>query len=177
MTFLRTAALLACLLLPATSPARGEALDDSTLLQRFVLPFAIAQLEKHGGFLPFGAAMQASGQIVALGGYDGSDDEATPPPADIVKLIQADLAAGASKGDYRATALAYDASVAVPPDGQPSDAIAIALDRQDGASVILFLSYALHDGKAGFGIPFTRQGTAAVFPLQAAPQDAEGASD
>ena len=176
MTFLRTAALLACLLLPATSPAHGEALDDSTLLQRFVLPFAIAQLEKHGGFLPFGAAMQASGQIVALGGYDGSDDEATPP-ADIVKLIQADLAAGASKGDYRATALAYDASVAVPPDGQPSDAIAIALDRQDGASVILFLPYALHNGKAGFGTPFTRQGTAAVFPLQAAPQDAEGASD
>lgn len=176
MTFLRTAALLACLLLPATSPARDEALDDSTLLQRFVLPFAIAQLEKHGGFLPFSAAMQASGQIVALGGYDRSDDEATPP-ADIVKLIQADLAAGASKGDYRATALAYDASVAVPPDGQPSDAIAIALDRQDGASVILFLPYALHDGKAGFGTPFTRQGTAAVFPLQAAPQDAEDASD
>ena len=177
MTFFRTAALLACLSFPAAPQAHGVAQDDGALLQQFVAPFAIAQLEQHGGFLPFGAAMRSAGQIVALGGYDGADDEATPPPADIVRLLQADLAAGAGNGEYRATALAYDASVAIPPDGQPSDAIAIALDLQDGDSVILYLPYELRDGKVSVGAPFTRQGTATIFPVKAVPRESETASE
>ena len=163
MSPLRTAALLACLLSPAAAHTHTDAPADNGRLQDFVMPFAIGQLEKRGEFMPFGAAMLPTGQIVAIGGYDGEEEDGAPLPADIIKLIQDALAQGAADGEYKATALVYDATVPLPSSGKQSDAIAVALDHRDGYSVMTFLPYELRGKEVRMGTPFTRQGTATVF--------------
>jgi hypothetical protein len=162
MKLLRALALPVVLFFSSTahsSPTTSSKEDTEALLQ-FVAPFAEQQLGKHGEFLPFGAGMTATGEIVATGAGNGDE---TPLPADIIAMMQEFHAGSAAAGKFRATALVYDASVPLPSSSQTSDAIAIALDHEDGYSVVTFLPYTLVDGKLHRGPAFTRPGTASVF--------------
>ena len=156
----RTATLLAVLSFSATALAQTQAQRDAEYLQEFVAPLAKIQLEKQGHFLPLGAALKQSDKFVLM---PLSTSTSGLLPTDIIKLIQEALAQGASDGEYKTTALAYDATVPLPSSGKQSDAIAVALDHRDGYSVITFLPYELRGKEVHMGTPFTRQGTASVF--------------
>ena len=156
----RTAALLAILCLSATAQAQSQAQRDAEYLQAFVTPLARIQLEKQGHFLPFGAALQQTDKFVLMPVSTGTGGLL---PADLIKQIQEALAQGAADGEYKTTALVYDATVPLPSSGKQSDAIAVALDHRDGYSVITFLPYTLRGKEVHMGTPFTLRGTATVF--------------
>ena len=156
----RTAILLASLFFPVTAQAQSQAQRDAEYLQEFIVPLAQMQLERTGEFLPIAAALKPSDKFVLIPVLPSM----TPlMPVDIIRHLQVVLAREAANGNYKTTALVYDATVPLPSSGKPSDAIAVALDHQDGYSVITFLPYELHGKKLQMGTPFTQQGTASVF--------------
>ncbi|KHA75891.1 hypothetical protein JAB1_30320 [Janthinobacterium sp. MP5059B] len=159
----RTVTLLAVLCFSATAQAQSQAQRDTEYLQEFVVPLAKLQLEKQGHFLPLGAALKQADKFVLM---PASTAAMSLLPADIIKLIQEALVQGAVDGEYKTTALVYDATVPLPSSGKQSDAIAVALDHRDGYSIITFLPYELRGKKVHMGTPFTRQGTATVFKQQ-----------
>jgi len=155
-----TACLLATALFSATAQAQSQAQRDAEYLQAFIVPFAKVQLEQRGQFLPLGAALKQTDNFVLM---PVSRSAPGLLPADIIQQIQQALEQGAADGDYKTTALVYDATVPLPASGKPSDAIAVALDHRDGYSVITFLPYELRGKEVHMGTPFTRQGTSTVF--------------
>src|SRR5438552_820540 len=58
-------------------PTYGQILNDAKAdcqaLLDSVLPFAEQMLVNHGTFYPYGGAMRPDGQIVTVGGYDGTE--------------------------------------------------------------------------------------------------------
>ena len=157
---LRAGCLLFALLLSATALAQSQARRDAEYLQEFIVPLAKLQLERRGQFLPIGAALKQNDDFVLMPVIPSAPGLL---PADIIKRIQESLEQGAAEGQFKATALVYDATVPLPASGSQSDAIAVALDHRDGYSVITFLPYELRGKEVRLGTPFTRQGTAAVF--------------
>ena len=156
----RTVTLLAALCFSATTQAQSQAQRDADYLQAFVVPLVKLQLERQGHFLPLGAALKQTDKFVLM---PSSAADTSLMPADIIKLLQEALVQGAADGEYKATALVYDATAPLPVSGKPSDAIAVALDHRDGYSVITVLPYELCGKEVHMGTPFTHQGTAAVF--------------
>ena len=156
----RTAILLASLFSPVTAQAQSQAQRDAEYLQEFIVPFAKLQLERRGVFPPIGAALKANDKFILM---PVDKTAVSMLPKELIELMQEALVQGAADGEYKTTALAYDATVPLPSSGKPTDAIAVALDHRDGYSVITFLPYELHGKKLHMGTPFTQQGTASVF--------------
>ena len=135
--------------------------SESEILLGTALPFAQKMLEQYGEFYPYGAAMEAEdGEIVSVAGTTGAEQ---PSPKELIELLRGAFRQGARGGKYRATALAYDALVAVPPSAEKSDAIAVALDHLGGYSVVVFLPYKLTEGKVVYGELFVQEGDNLVF--------------
>ena len=155
-----TVTLLAVLCFSATAQAQSQAQRDVEYLQEFVVPLAKLQLERQGHFLPLGAALKQTDKFILM---PASTAAMSLLPADMIKLIQEALVQGAADGEYKTTALAYDATVPLPSSGKQSDAIAVALDHRDGYSIVTFLPYELRGKKVHMSTPFARQGTATVF--------------
>ena len=155
-----TVTLLAVLCFSATAQAQSQAQRDVEYLQEFVVPLAKLQLERQGHFLPLGAALKQTDKFILM---PASTAAMSLLPADMINLIQEALVQGAADGEYKTTALVYDATAPLPVSGKPSDAIAVALDHRDGYSVITVLPYELCGKEVHMGTPFTHQGTAAVF--------------
>lgn len=115
---------------------------DCEALLDVVMPFAEQMLKTHGEFFPFGAAMLPDGKTTQVGAWDGDEH---PKSADIITLLKDGFVAGARKGEYKATALVYDARYKSD-DGALTDAIAVELDHRDNYSVVVFYPYSLKDG-------------------------------
>jgi hypothetical protein len=105
---------------------------DCQAIVNFVLQFAKQMLTTHGEFIPFGAAMRPDGQLVAIGGYDGNEH---PQSVDVIALMKDGFIAVSRKGEYKATAIVYDARVKLPSTEEKSDAIAVSLNHRDNYSV------------------------------------------
>lgn len=129
-------------------------------LMNAALPFAEQMLQKHGEFLPYGAALKANGEIASVAGYDGREQ---PPSNDIIRLLKDGFVKAARSGEYKATALVYDVRVVLPSTGKKSDAIAVSLNHRDDYSVTVFFPYQLSNGKITFGDVFAQKGEADVF--------------
>jgi hypothetical protein len=128
-----------------------------------VLPFAEQMLATHGEFHPYGGAMLPNGQFVSVSGYDGNE---LPPATDVIALIKAGLVAAARKGDYKATAIVYNARVKLSSSGDMSDAIAVSLDHRDNYSVVVFVPYKIDSGKLSLGTTLAQKGAADIFSAQ-----------
>ncbi len=111
---------------------------DLDELLNVILPFAQQQLEKHGGFFPFGAALGSNGDVKALAGYDG--DEA-PGPDIVVELLFDGLRSDAASGLIRASGVCLAMTVQLPMQSKKSDAICVRLEHRDGDAVHVFLPY------------------------------------
>ena len=136
---------------------------DCQALMNSVLPFAKQMLTTHGGFIPFGGAMRPDGQLVSIAGYDGNQH---PQSVDVIALIKNGFIAAARKGEYKATAIVYDAKVELPSVEEKSDAIAVSLNHRDDYSVVVFLPYKIESKKLILGTVFAQKGYADVFPAQ-----------
>ncbi|NPC59398.1 hypothetical protein [Caenimonas soli] len=124
------------------------------------LPLAEKMLREHGGFYPYGAALDRNGKVVPVSASDG---KARPAPADLIRLLAAGFEEGAKKGKYQATALIYDARVLDPSSGVKSDAIAVALDHRENYSVVVYIPYRVESGKYFPGKLFATKGESRVF--------------
>jgi hypothetical protein len=111
---------------------------DFDRLLEFCLPFAQQTLKKYGDFHPFAAKVGADGALSPLAIY-GDDDE---PKAAPVEQYEALLRRLTAEGDVSAVALCYDSVVfANGEDGGSKDAIAVALEHQNGECIASFLPY------------------------------------
>jgi hypothetical protein len=137
--------------------------SDCHALMNFVLRFAKQMLTTHGEFIPFGAAMRPDGQPVAIAGYDGNEH---PQSVDVIALMKDGFIAAARKGEYKATAIAYDARVKLPSTEEKSDAIAVSLNHRDNYSVKVLFPYKIESRKLILGTVFAQKGEADIFPAQ-----------
>jgi hypothetical protein len=128
-------------------------------LLNVLMPFAHQTLERYGEFYSCGATLDASGKIaLAAIGEDVAEDL-----QEMVRIINDGFIAGARSGEYRATALAYEATV-VPPGGRKKvDAIAVALDHRDSYSVLVFFPYTVNGQEVVIGAPFGGAGEGQIF--------------
>jgi len=110
-------------------------------------------LEKYGEFFPFGRAMKPNGEIVSVAGYDGDEQ---PLSQDVIDLLKDGYRQAAKNGDYKATALFYDARVIPPNSENKTDAIAVALDHKGNYSVVVYFPYKLADSNVEFGEIFVK---------------------
>ena len=137
-----------------------EGKDEAQQLMDNVLPFAEQMLNEHGEFIPYGGAMTSSGEIVSVAGTDGEEQ---PKSTDIIQLLQDGFKKEAQAGNYKATAIVYDVRVRSPETGDPSDAIAVALDHKSGYSVVVLLPYTLENGQLKYGAISAQAGENSVF--------------
>src|SRR5262245_54636156 len=141
----------------------SDAKADCEALMNSVLPFAQQMLTTHGEFIPFGGAMRANGQIIAVAGYDGNEQ---PRSVDVIGLMKDGFIAAARKGEYKATAIVYDVKVKLPSTGETSDAIAVSLNHRGNYSIIVLFPYTIDSGKLILGTAFAQKGEADIFPAQ-----------
>ena len=118
--------------------AEGRAESELEQLLNAVIPFAQQMLSKHGEFNPFAAAVSREGRLKFIGIPPHEQNKITE---DLIDRLRETLIIGASKGDYRATGICSDVSVAVTDDGEKSDAVRISLEHLDGQSMNVFLPY------------------------------------
>ena len=147
--------------------AQSQAQWDAEYLQEFVVPLARLSLERSDQFLPIGAALERTDKFVLM---PVRESDTTLSSHDIIKLLQETLAQGADDGDYKTTALVYDATIPLHASGKQSDAIAVAIDHRDGYSAVTFLPYELRGKKLQMGTPITRCGISSVFQQKPSPE-------
>ena len=133
---------------------------DVEELMNSMLPFGQQMLEKHGEFIPYGAAMTSANEIVSVAGYDGDEK---PLSQDIIELLKEGFRSAAEKGEYIATALFFDVRVTLPGSNEKSDAIAVALDHKENYSVIVLFPYQLVNSEVLFGEIFAQEGANEIF--------------
>jgi len=78
--------------------------EEAEVLLNVMLPFAEQQLQKHGEFFPFAAAMLTNGQVQMLATYDGNEH---PESQKVMDDIEEAFVRGANNNEYKATGLAY----------------------------------------------------------------------
>ena len=132
-------------------------------LMQEALPFAENLLLKHGEFFPYGQALDPSGAVVHVAAYDGREQ---PPCVDLMRLLKQGFVEGAKEGKYKATAMVYDVRVPLPSSGVKSDAFAVASDRRDNYSVVVYFAYEIKRGELAMGEVFANEGMFDVFPRQ-----------
>lgn len=140
---------------PMTTPK--EQAED---LLNELLPFAEQLLTKHGEFFPFAGALQPSGEVISIAGYDGRE---RPPSNDVISLLVHGLRNGASAGNYLATGLVYDVRVTPPSAAEPTNAIAVELEHRDGYAVKVFFPYVLSNAQAILSSPFATANERGIF--------------
>jgi hypothetical protein len=117
-------------------------------------------LNEHGEFIPYGEALNSSGEIISIAGDTG---EESPSSKDVIKLLTDYFIEQAIIGNFEATALVYDVRVSLPGSDEVSDAIAVALDHKLGYSVVVFKPYSIIDRKVKFGSMFVNSGKKVIF--------------
>jgi hypothetical protein len=111
---------------------------DLDELLNALLPLARTMLAKHGEFYPYGSAMKANGEIVAVAAYDGDE---TPPSQPLIDILCREFRDQAREGAIRAAGVCYDVRTIPPGQGEKTDAICCDLEHCSGQSIATFLPY------------------------------------
>jgi hypothetical protein len=108
-------------------------------LLTYCLSFGRQMLARSGTFYPFGAVLNAAGEVEARGAYDGNEH---PNPGEIYQLLEGAFMRDAHVGSITAFALA--ANVNVPPSYESPfpDAVRVKLEAP-GYSRFVYLPYRL----------------------------------
>jgi hypothetical protein len=130
-------------------------------LVNILLPLAQKWLREKHGFLPYGAGMAPSGQIVLTMAQTGQNDD-----VDVrVAMMELGFRQAAAEGQFKATALVVDMIVIPPGKSAKQDGVAIRLDHRAGYSAILGYPYSFSaTGELVMEPPFSSEGAHAVFP-------------
>lgn len=114
-----------------TSPRAQRELDD---LLSAVLPFAQQQLERHGAFYPFAAAVDTQGTVELIATRTAIGGE-HPTVANVVEDCLGALRR--RRGQIRAGAIAVDVKLTE----RKVDAIEVDLEHVDGQAIAVLLPY------------------------------------
>ena len=135
--------------------AEREQLDD--VLNK-LLPFAHELLAKYGEFFPFGAAMDRDGKVRMVAGDTGTEH---PPSDEVIVLITE--AMKRERDSLAAVGICYDVRVRTSADGDPTDAICVALEHRDGTSLVVLQPYSKRDETMEYGQLMAQPGRRTVF--------------
>jgi hypothetical protein len=146
----------------ASVPRAGKTpREECEELVKLLLPLAQKWLTEHHGFLPYGAAMAPSGQIVPTMALTGQSQDAKV----LVSMLELGFRQGAAEGQWKATALVVDMIMIPPGKTAKQDGVAIRLDHRDGYSVIVGYPYSFGaSGELVLETPFATEGAHAIFP-------------
>jgi len=135
--------------------------EECEKLMNSVLPLAIAMLEEHGEFYPYGGKVTAEGEIIDIGVMD--DDSDHPTSQALIDIMLDSFRQEAQTSKCRATAMVIDVKVVPPQRREKTDAIQVRLDHRDGYSVDVFFPYTLVGGEVNLEPPFAQRGSSAIF--------------
>lgn len=113
-------------------------------LLMYCLNFSREMLVRAGTFYPFGAVLNADGEVEARGVYDGNEH---PDPRELYKLLEDSFVAQAQAGSIMAFALAANVDVPTAYDSPFPDAIRVRLEAP-GYSRFVYSPFQL--GKKNF---------------------------
>jgi|SRR5215472_2032872 len=135
--------------------------EEGDKLLNALLPFAQQMLAKYGAFHPFGAYMNAAGEIVLLGAYDGQED---PKGKELIDMMVVGLRKDAPEKGYRAVGICYDVLVIPPSETKKTDAIEIDIEYLDGEALAVYLPYKKGwFGKVNYGQIFASRADSKIF--------------
>lgn len=142
-------------------PVMKSAKEECEDLMNSAVPFARQMLAQHREFFPYGEAMTADGQIVAIAGDTGEEHPASQA---VIDVLEKGFQEGARVGRYKATALVVDMRVVPPGKDVKQDAIAVRLDHRDGYSVVVVFPYSIAaGGEVTTEPPFAVKGEQRIF--------------
>ncbi|WP_415855567.1 hypothetical protein [Sinomonas sp. G460-2] len=139
------------------TPTGGAGADEDTMLRELhdVLGTALAmaqeQLEKNGGFLPFGVTLADDGELRLVlvappepeGGTEGGGDDELDGDLDAEAML-ADVIELLRQGREGCRAIAFASDVTLPEHG--SDGIHAAAEHRDGGLIAAILPYEMTAG-------------------------------
>jgi hypothetical protein len=111
---------------------------DLEELLNALIPFAQEMLSKHGEFYPFGASIDAKGEVTAQAAETGEEN---PDSQEVIAMLLAGMRAEAERGEIRAAGICYDSRVVPPGKTEKTDAIACRLEHRSGEAVQTFVPY------------------------------------
>ena len=135
--------------------------DECEALMSALLPVAEQLLGQERVLRPFGCTLSANDQIVQVGGHG---PVAALDDAALIAQYRDAFRDGASRGELKATALAYTARSAVPGKVASQDAVFVHLNHRDKYSIVVTFPY--HFNAAGELVieePFANDGAYDVF--------------
>ena len=106
--------------------------DDLDGLLNVVLPFAEQTIAKYGELFPFGASVNAEGQVAMLAGDPGLGEH--PPSNEVLDTLYQGARSDASS--LRAAAFVADVRA------NGGDAIRVELEHREGVAAVLLIPYA-----------------------------------
>lgn len=115
--------------------ATNSRADMNELLDPLI-EFAKEMLKKNGEFYPFGNFMTTDGKIELMAAMDGDHPDSTA----LIDLLAAACRQKADEESIRAAALCYDVRWRGE-NGQPTDAIAVAIEHRDADPITVIVPY------------------------------------
>jgi hypothetical protein len=107
-----------------------------------LFPFAQQMLARAGAFYPFGALINASGQVESVGGYNGNEH---PEPREIIDLLKAGFCKRIADRSCFAIGLCVDVRFVPPGQTEKVDAALASLEDGDGG-LNVYLPYRKEPG-------------------------------
>lgn len=135
--------------------------EDVELLLNELMPLAEERLAQSREFYPFGAAVDAQGELVRTEAWTGDEE---PSASDLVDSLVATFQQQAEGEEIRASAILIDCLTVPPGETEKVDAVAARLDHLDGYSAVVFFPYTIGpDGVVTFAEPFAHEGDDEIF--------------
>ena len=141
-------------ILPFVRPLPGEPSDHMDALMRLLVPAARREIDRSGGFLPFGVSMALDGEVEML--------SADPSGSELEQLedLRALARARAGQGELLAVGVCSDVNVA----GRTLQAIRIELEHRDADPVTWMVPYLNTVEELGWGEPVPAPGERLIWP-------------
>jgi hypothetical protein len=137
---------------------------DLDALLNDLLPFAQRMLAEQGEFYPFGCSITPDGRHISIGAKGSSDH---PKSQELIDIMTSEFRRQASERKIRAAGICFDVRVVPPGHVDKTDAIQLALERDGGDAVDVFVPYAqLSDREFTYGELFACERTPTLFVQQ-----------
>jgi hypothetical protein len=129
--------------------------DDLDGLLDAVLPFGQQMLAEHGEFFPYGALVEADGQVVMVA---TPEDSARPASSQVLEDLY--RAAQQASGTTRAAAFVSDVRL---PRSMFGDAIRVELEHREGVGLAVLLPYRRSSHEVEYGDLSAQRGVQRVW--------------
>jgi hypothetical protein len=145
-------------------PASPQQLHE---LLTWCIDFGRTMLNDSSEFYPYGATLDATGNVVAQGAWDGNEH---PEPTDIYRLLAQAFASGVREGSVTGSALAANVNIPSQLEAPWPDGLRVHLET-DGYSRFIYMPYTIaHRGflkktrEVTFSDPIAVEVAPAVYP-------------